>query len=186
MLNDGAFQGERSTERFGVEERLKITKSKPDSLGDGLSSISRIENSICGCFWQQIDNSMRKILNLIYHNVVNLRSIIASETDVVQDVIDSIHKVVASTSNFPPLVLAEYFVNIKFLLASEEWVWCQVYIGILSEVLFWILMCLCWSLNNRVYFRPNEVRSDGLWVIISFYHPWPEMHNEILVVNFKG
>jgi len=83
MLNNRVFQGERSTESFGIEERLQITKSKADTFGDGLGSISRIENSICGCFWQQIDDSMRKILNLIYHDVVNLRSIIASETDVV-------------------------------------------------------------------------------------------------------
>jgi hypothetical protein len=86
---------------------------------------------------------MRKVLHLIDHYIVDFRSFVASIPDDIKDVVDSIHDVVASTSNLPPLVLAERLIDIQFLCVCEEGIGSGANVGMLREVLAGVLVRLC-------------------------------------------
>ena len=63
---------------------------------------------------------MGKILHLINHDVMYLRSLIASKLDDVEHVVDGVHDIIASVSDLPSLILAKGFIDVQFLFTSEE------------------------------------------------------------------
>jgi hypothetical protein len=119
MLDDGGFKCEKGIGGF-VEERLEIAEPEAHALGDGLGGISGIEDSVCGCFGEEVDHGVRQILHLVDHDVVDFWAIVAFEPEEVQDVVDRVHDIVAPAFYLPPFVLAEGFVDVEFLLFREE------------------------------------------------------------------
>lgn len=160
MLNYWVLKVKRIVERLRVEERLKITKSEPNTFGDSLSSIPRIEDSISCSFWQKVHDSMRKILHFVYHNIMNLRPIISSEPNDIKDIVHSIHDIVSSVSDFPSFVLTESFIDIQLLFFGQEDISSKIHISVLTQVLSRELMSLCWTLDSGVNFSPNQMWSD--------------------------
>lgn len=129
---------------------------------------------------------MRKILYLINHDIVDFRTLIPSVPEDVEDVINSIHDVISSTADLPTLILTEGLINIQFFILCKEGISGGIDIGLLSEILTWILMCLSGAFDGGVDFSPDEVGSDVAGGVVLLDHPRPEMHDEIFVIYFKG
>ena len=55
---------------------------------------------------------MGKVLHLINHDVMYLRSLIASKSDDIEHVVDGVHDIIASVSDLPSLILAKGFIYV--------------------------------------------------------------------------
>jgi hypothetical protein len=83
---------------------------------------------------------VREILHFVYHHIVDFRALVGSEADVVKDVVDGIHEVIASSFDLPPLILAERLINVQLLLFRQESVRSRFNVGMLCQELGWILV----------------------------------------------
>jgi len=53
-----------------------------------------------------------KVLHLINHDIMYLRSLIPSKPDDIEHVVDGVHDIIASVSDLPTLILAKGFINV--------------------------------------------------------------------------
>lgn len=78
---------------------------------------------------------MWQILNLIDHDIVNLRTFVPSDSNVIQDIVNGVYNIITSSLYFPSFILAESFINVSFLVDSEENVGRIIEVNILWKVL---------------------------------------------------
>lgn len=129
---------------------------------------------------------MRKVLNLIDHNIVNLRPSVTSEPDVVEHIVHSVHHVIPSCLKFPSFILTESLVDIFLLCLRKEDIRRILYIDFLRHVLARVQMSPCWTLDAWVDFSPNQMGSNIFLAIVHLLNIGPKVGAKIVEVNFKG
>lgn len=138
-----------------IEEVPQITESETNTLGNCLGCIPRIEHTKLGHFGQQVNDGMRKILNLVDHHIVDLRTSISFESYMIENVVYCIHKIICSDPELPSLVLTEDLVYLEFLILWKERISWLLDIGLLCHVLTSIEMRSSTSSDRWVNFSPN-------------------------------
>lgn len=128
---------------------------------------------------------MRKILNFINHNVVNLWPCISSKSDEIKDIVDCVHNIVSSSFQFPSFVLAKSLINIFFFSFGEKNVGRIFQINFLGEILSRVEMSSCWTFDTREYLSPNKMWSNVLLTVVHFLDIGPKVCREIIKINLK-
>lgn len=185
LLYNWLLQLQRVIKLFWIEQVLEVTKPESNTFGDGLSSITRVEHAVANCFGKQINNGVWKILDFVYHDVMYLWAGVTSEPNKVEHVINSIHHVIAPIVYFPSLVLAKGFIDIQFLLFSEERIARFGNVDFFGQIKSRVQMSVGSSFDGRVDLSPNQMRGNVTCRVMLMADIRPEVSKEVVVIHFE-
>lgn len=168
-----------------IEQVLQVAKPETDSLGDSLRSVPRVEHSVLSSLGQQVDDSVRQVLHLVNHDVMDIGPGVAPEPDEVQDVVDRVDHVVSPGTHFPSLVLAEGLIYVKFLLLAQERVGGLLNVHFLGQVEARVQVGTSASLDGRVDLSPHQVRVNIPGRVVLVPDGGPEVCGEVVVVYLE-
>ena len=128
---------------------------------------------------------MGQILDLIDHHVVDFGACVASEPDEVENVVDCVHDIIASSFELPSFVLAEGLIDVLLLISAQENVRGFFQVDLFGNVLAWVEVGAGSSLDAGENLGPDKMRSDVLVGVVHFLDIGPEIGRKIVVVHFE-